>query len=326
MKVLFIGGTGNISFECVHEAVRQGHEVWVFNRGNNNEGLPKRVKYINGDFSKKEEYSQIAEQDFDVIAQFLIFSPEEMRRDLELLQGKDCQYIFISTTAVYEKFHENIIVTEDTPASNTLWSYGEQKAVCEKLLQAQQELNYTIVRPAHTIRLRFPTPMMEGDLAIERLQKGKPLLIPGDGNSLWTLTSSGDFAVPFVRLFGNEKALNNHFHITHDRAFTWNHICRTIANVLEVDAEFVYVPTQTLLRYNPDWYGPFQGDVFYGAMYDNTKLKSAVGDFECSSDLMALFSSVKEEFYKREADKKENNPVMDELHDRIIRDQNKLGK
>ncbi|MBW8639867.1 NAD-dependent epimerase/dehydratase family protein [Hoeflea sp. WL0058] len=291
LSVLFVGGTGEISWACVHEAVRKGFDVTVLNRGRSGERLPLQVKHIDCDFSDDAAYRAAVEQGFDIVCQFLVFHPEQLQRDIDVFRDKVGQYVFISTASAYAKPVSRVPIVETTPLVNPYWEYSRRKAACEQLLQAEKALPYTIVRPSHTIRKRFPTAMSEGDTALHRMLANKPIIVPGDGAALWTLTRSEDFAVPFVRLFGKSAAINRDFHITSDHAWPWDMIYTTIGSLLGVQVDLVHVPTDTLVRFREEWRGPLLGDRAYSVMFDNSKVKSVVGDFTCEPDLSKMLRS-----------------------------------
>ena len=325
MKVLYIGGTGQISFDCIHQTVKAGHEVTVFNRGNHNASLPESVGFITGDFTDDRQYAQILEHAFDVICQFRVFTPGEMKRDLEMLQGKNLQYIFISTASAYHRPVQHFPITEKTPLHNPFSPYSSQKIDCEKLLQSQRSLGYTIVRPSHTSRTMFTTAMVEGDFAASRILRDKPVIVPGDGTSLWTITAAEEFAVPFTRLIGNRQALGDYFHLTSDNYYSWNEIYTTLGRALGKETRLVHVPSDTLIRYCPDWQWALHGDKTHTAIFDNSKIKNVVGDFACKTTL--------DEFMLRRATLYRDSGRVDQaidtkqeaLFDRIIREQNALG-
>jgi nucleoside-diphosphate-sugar epimerase len=326
MKVLFIGGTGQISFDCVHEAVRAGHAVWVFNRGNSNAGLPEAVSFITGDCDDDVAYGQIAEMAFDVICQFRAFVPSQVQRDVELLSGHVGQYIFISSASAYEKPVPHYVITEDMPLRNPFSSYSQSKADCEAVLQGQSVLPYTIVRPSHTSRTKFTTAMGEGDLAASRMLRGKPIVVPGDGTSLWTITRSQDYAPPFVRLFGNEAAMNRAFHLTSGNAYDWNHIYAAIGRSLGVEPKLVHVPTDTLVKYNPAWEAALLGDKAYSVVFDNSRIKAVVGDFACNASLDDFMAPLAAGFLERDVGI--DSPIdveLDALYDRVAADQGGVG-
>ena len=325
MKILYIGGTGEISFDCIHETVKAGHEVTVFNRGNNNKGLPESVHFVTGDFNDDNQYAQILAHDFDVICQFRVFTPEQMKRDLEMLQGKKLQYIFISTASAYHRPVKDFPITEKTPLHNPFSDYSSQKIDCEKLLQAQTSLRYTIIRPSHTSRTMSTTAMTENYYAASRILRDKPVIVPGDGTSLWTITAAEEFAVPFTRLIGNPQAIGDFFHITSDNYYTWNEIYTAIGRALGKETRLVHVPSDTLIKYCPAWKTPLHGDKTHTAVFDNSKIKKVVGDFTCKITL--------DEFMVRRATLYRDSGRVDQaidtkqeaLFDRIIREQNALG-
>ncbi|RMH21070.1 MAG: SDR family oxidoreductase [Gammaproteobacteria bacterium] len=323
MRVLYIGGSGEISYDCIHESVKLGHEVSVFNRGNHNEGLPKQVRLIRGDIHDDKAYSKLAEEHFDVICQFRLFSPLEIRRDIELFAGKCGHYVFISSASAYQKPLRDFPITEKTPLDNPYWAYSRAKAEMEAILCEQDHLPYTIVRPSHTYRTHMPTPL-GGVLDASRLLRGKPVIVPGDGESLWTITHARDFAPPFVKLLGNERAIGEAFHITNDRPWPWNQILEAAASALGVtDYRLVHISSEILVRYHPDWEGPLLGDKAVSVVFDNSKVKSVVGAFECPTDPWQGMKLVVESF---PPDKEEYDTGMDQLMDQIITDQDNLGR
>jgi nucleoside-diphosphate-sugar epimerase len=325
MKVLYVGGTGQISFDCVHETVRAGHETWVFNRGNNNAGLPDDVSFLRGDFDDDDDYGCVADGGFDVICQFRVFTPEQIRRDLERLAGRTSQYIFISSASAYQKPVPHYVITEDTPLENPYAQYSRDKAACEAALCPQDGLPYTIVRPSHTTRNRFATAMGEAELAAQRLLRGKPVVVPGDGTSLWTLTAACDFAPPFVRLFGKRAALGEAFHLTSNNTYTWDRIYTAMAAALGVEVKLVHVPSDTLVRYRPAWLGGLLGDKSHSVTFDNAKIKGVVGDFRCDTSLDDLMATLVARFRASGGDRAPVDAGLDALFDRIVAEQSALG-
>ncbi|RYE07361.1 MAG: SDR family oxidoreductase [Hyphomicrobiales bacterium] len=325
MKILFVGGTGQISLPCVELALAAGHEVHVFNRGQRDEALPKGVMSIVGDMKDSASYAQLGRQDWDVVAQFMVFTPEQMQQDIDVFTGRTGQYIFISSASVYQK-HPYAYMTSEagTPAVNPYWPYSQAKIACEELMKAST-LPWTNVRPSHTTRSGLPTMLNEGDSVAYRMLAGKPVLVAGDGTAIWTLTRSEDFAKPFVKLFGNQAALREDFHITGDVGFTWDAIYLTIGKGLGVEAKIVHVPTDTLIRYKPDWIGPLLGDKTYTTLFDNSKIKRVAGDFSCETDLTKILSEPVRHFKKRQAAKTPYSTELEPLIDRIIADQQALG-
>ena len=285
MKVLFIGGTGEISTACVWRAVERGHDVAVFNRGRRGEDLPAAVRHIIGDLADPAAYAALGAERFDTVCQFLAYEMEQVRRDAEVFGGQCGQYIFISTASAYQKPPTRVVITEDVPLANPFWPYSQKKADMEAWLMAQHaegRLPVTVVRPSHTHRTRFPGGMASGDDWAWRMLGGKPILVHGDGTALWTLTGSEDFAVPFVGLFGKPAALGEAFHITrHMESHPWNHIYAECGKALGVEPSLVHVPTDTLVRYNPNWAGPLLGDKTCSVIFDNSKVMRVAGEWTC---------------------------------------------
>ncbi|MEX2389951.1 MAG: SDR family oxidoreductase [Phycisphaeraceae bacterium] len=325
MKILYIGGTGQISFDCVHESVRVGHEVSVFNRGHHNDGLPPQARLITGDMNDDAAYRDLAAQRFDVVNQFRVFKPDQLRRDIETFAGHCEQYVFISSASAYQKPVRRHVITEAVPLENPYWEYSRNKAACEALLTGQDRLPYTIVRPSHTSRTGWPTASGEGEEVVLRMLEGKPVLVPGDGTSLWTITRGEDFAPPYVKLLGNPKAMGEAFHLTSDNAYMWNEIYRAIARAVGApEPRLVHVPSETLIRYNPAWEGPLLGDKTWSVVFDNSKIKSVVGDFTCPTTLDQFMQRVAKHF-NRTAAEAGRDAQRTALIDRIIAEQAALG-
>ncbi len=323
MRVLYVGGTGEISFDCIHESVRLGHDVTVFNRGHRNAGLPPACHLVRGDLEDDDAYGRLAGGDFDVVCQFRLFTPEALRRDLGVFTGHCGQYVFISSASAYRKPVRGLPITEATPLDNPHWPYSRAKAEMEALLRAQERLPFTIVRPSHTYRTKMPTPLA-GDVEVSRLLRGKPVVLHGDGESLWTVTHAEDFARPFARLLGERRALGEAFHITCDRSWSWNEIFDAIGAALGIGRPaLVHVASETLVRYRPEWEGPLLGDKSPSVAFDNRKVKGVVGDFDCPIDPWRGMRMVAER-YPPSAD--DYDPALDQLLDRIIAEQEALGR
>ena len=324
-SVLFIGGTGQISLPCVERAIAAGHKVAVFNRGRTEAPLPAGVESIVGDMKDVAAYGELGRRKFDVVAQFMVFTPDQMAQDIATFAGNTGQYIFISSASVYEKPARHYVITEQTPAVNPYWPYSQAKIACEGMLPGAANLPWTIVRPSHTVRTGLPTMMNEGDVIGHRMLAGKPVLVSGDGTTPWTLTRSEDFAVPFIGLFGKREALGEDFHITSSRGCTWDAIYSTIAEGLGVKANIVHVPTDTMVRYHSEWAGPLLGDKTWAALFDNSKVRRVAGDFTCSEDLADVLSQPIANFKKRRDAQGVRGSELEPLMDRIAADQLALG-
>ena len=321
MRVLYVGGTGEISFDCIRESVRLGHEVTVYNRGHHNAGLPSECRLVAGDVTDDAAYGRLAAMNFDAVCQFRLFTPEALKRDLAFFAGHCGQYVFISSASAYRKPVRGLPITEATPLENPFWAYSRAKAEMEALLRAQSALPYTIVRPSHTFRQLMPVPM-GGNIEVSRFLRGKPVVLHGDGESLWTVTHAEDFARPFAQLLGDRRALGEAFHITGDRAWSWNEIFEAIAAALGVPCKLVHVASETLVRYNADWAGPLLGDKSPSVTFDNRKVKAVVGEFDCPIDPWRGTRLVAERYPQSATD---FDPAVDALLDRIVADEGRRG-
>jgi nucleoside-diphosphate-sugar epimerase len=326
MNVLFVGGTGQISLPCVETAIAAGHRVTVFNRGHGDGQLPTGVETIVGDMQDVGAYAALGRRKFDVVCQFMAFTPDQIATDIRTFTGQTGQYIFISSASVYEKPPRHYIITEKTPTVNPYWLYSQNKIACEALLKAEKTLPWTIVRPSHTVRTGLPSMVGGGEDFAQRLLDGKPVLVAGDGSSPWTLTRSIDLAKPFVGLFGKREALGTDFHITSDRGYTWDDIYATIAEGFGVTPKIVHVPTDTLVRYHKDWEGPLTGDKSRAALFDNSKVKRVAGNFTCSENLAEVLAESIATIKARLKAKGPQHSALDPLIDRIAAEQSALGR
>jgi nucleoside-diphosphate-sugar epimerase len=324
-SVLFVGGTGQISLPCVEKAVAAGHDVSVFNRGQRDAGLPAGVTSIVGDMRDPASYrGALGGKRFDVVAQFMVFTPEQLQQDIEVFAGNTGQYVFISSASVYDKSNHYVVKEGVTPVHNPFWAYSQAKIACEKLLEGSKNLPWTIVRPSHTVRTGLPTMVGEGDVIPRRMLQGKPVFVAGDGTAPWTLTRSVDFANPFIGLFGKSKAIGEDFHITGDMAWTWTQIYKAIAKGIGAEANIVCVPSDTLVKYRPDWVGPLWGDKSLASLFDNSKVKAVAGDFSCSEDLDEVLAEPIMHL-KQRLQEPETPSELTPLLDRITADQLNVG-
>ena len=328
MRVLFIGGTGEISYCCATQAAAAGFDVTVFNRGRSDGSLPAQVRRLTGDLSDARAYAELRDSEFDIVCQFLAYDLPAVQRDVELFGGRCSQYVFISTASAYQKPPKDPVIREQTPLGNPFWPYSQTKADMEDYLWQMHRcgrLPVTVVRPSHTLRQRFPGGIVRGDDWAWRLLHRRPVLIHGDGTALWTLTHSSDFAVPFVGLLGNPAALGEAFHITrHMEAYAWNDIFAEMAAALNVEPDFVHVPTDTLIRYEPEWIGPLWGDKAHSVLFDNTKVMQTAGSFHCRMHLPDMMQGAAEHYRRRAPDYRPDARVH-ALLDRIAADIRSLG-
>jgi nucleoside-diphosphate-sugar epimerase len=324
LNILFIGGTGQISLPAVEQSVAAGHKVTVLNRGKTKVPLSAGVATVTGEVGDTSGYANLAGLTFDVVCQFRVYTAEQMRHDIETFTGRAGQYVFISSASAYQKPARHYIITERTPLENPYWEYSRNKIACEQMLRDQSALPWTIVRPSHTVRTGLPVQIGNHDAGVRRMLEGKPIVVTGDGTSLWTLTRSEDFCRPFVRLFGNPKAVNDDFQITNDRSFTWDEITQAIARGVGATARIVHVPTDTLIRYNKAWEGPLMGDKSWSVIFDNSKIKRVAGDFTCSQNLDEILAEPLRHLKPRLGSLPAPD-AEDALFDRIAAEQGALG-
>ena len=324
MKVLYIGGSGEISTACVAASVARGDQVAVFNRGQRPSSLPDRVAHITGDVDDAAQYGALADRHFDVVCQFIAYRPEQIERDLAVFTGRCAQYVFVSTASAYEKPCRRDRITEDTPLANPFWAYSRAKIACEARLQdamAGEGFPATIVRPSHTYRTRLPSTVIDGDHLAWRLLRGKPVLVHGDGESVWTLTHADDFARAFVQLTGLEAAIGECVHVTKDDGHTWNVILRAVATLLGVEARIVPVGSRTLVGYVPDWEGPLLGDKANTLRFDTRRIEALTGGWRCELSLDEGLRRVEPFVRARLEADYVPEPRLDALVDRIIDEQ-----
>lgn len=290
MKALFIGGTGTISTDVVALAQQRGWEVTLLNRGSKK--IPEGIRSIVADINDERAVTKAIEyESYDVVAQFIAYTAADVERDIRLFQNKTGQYIFISSASAYQKPLADYRITESTPLANPYWQYSRNKIEAEEVLMSAYRTSrfpVTIVRPSHTYNGTKPPVCVHGNKGnwqiLKRILDGKPVIIPGDGTSLWTLTHSKDFAKGYVGLMANPHAIGNAFHITTDESMTWNQIYQTIAEALGKPLNALHVASDFLAAHgeNYDFRGELLGDKASVVVFDNSKIKRLVPDFICT--------------------------------------------
>ena len=320
MKALFIGGTGNISSACVELALARGIEVTLLNRGTSGRPVPNGAQVVNGDIRDPQSVrAALGSRSFDVVAEFVAFTPEHIETDLELFRGRTGQYIFISSASTYQTPPAILPVTESTVLDNPYWEYSRNKTACEeRLVRAYREEKFpiTIVRPSHTYSAAY-VPVHGEWTTIDRMLRGEPVIVHGDGTSLWTLTHATDFAKGFVGLMGNAHAIGESFHITSDEWLTWNQIHEILAAAAGVKATLVHVPSDLIAAYDPIWGESLLGDKTHSFILDNSKVKRLVPDFICTMP----FSRGAEEiiaWHMADPARQRVDPAFNALCDRIL--------
>ena len=288
MKVLFIGGTGTISMAITRLLAAQGHEVVLFNRGPRQEGLPEGVRVICGDIGDEAQAERLlAGETFDAVGEFIGFVPAQIERDIRLFAGRTRQYLYISSASAYQKPLSDPHITESTPLANPYWQYSRDKIACEERLMREYRENgfpVTIVRPSHTYDERSVPLGVHGHRGsyqvLRRMQQGKPVIIHGDGTSLWTITHNSDFARGYAGLVGNIHAIGQAFHITSEERVTWNQIYECIADALGVELHACHIPSDFLAAVGDyDFEGSLLGDKACTVLFDNSKMRHFVPDF-----------------------------------------------
>ena len=292
MKVLFIGGTGNISKACVELAVARGHEVTLLNRGKN-QPIAGTKQIVADMADTTAAAAALGSQSWDVVADFIIFNPEQLELRLNLLRGRVGQFFFISTASAYQRPVTSYLVNESTPLANPFWDYSRNKIACEdRLLRALREENFpsVIIRPSWTygdsvIPLAV-TSFGKYFTGLDRLRRGKPMIVPGDGSSLWAMTHNTDFAKGFVGLFGNPAATGHAFNITSDEVLSWDQIYQVIAEAAGVkNPQLIHIASDFITACLPDMTGGLHGDKASSVVMDNTKIKRFVPDFVATTKL-----------------------------------------
>ncbi len=283
MKILFIGGTGNISTACSRLALQRGHELWLLHRPGR-PGIPG-ARDLFGDINDESAVAAVlGSHHFDAVVQFVAFTPDQIERDLRLFGGRCGQYVFISSASAYAKPRRFAPTTERTPLENPRWHYSRDKIACEQVLRRAGvgRLPYTIVRPSLTYDTVIPLPIggWTDFTTVERMRRGEPVIVPGDGTSPWTITHAEDFAPGLVGLLGNPRALGEDFQITSDEALTWDELYTQTANAAGVSQpNLVHIASELLIAWRPELEGTLLGDKSHTAIFDNAKLRAAVPGF-----------------------------------------------
>ncbi|MFH0759224.1 MAG: SDR family oxidoreductase [Bacteroidota bacterium] len=293
MKILFIGGSGNISRACTALAIRNGFEVTHLNRGNRSAEIPPQVTTLHADMNNiKQVEAVLQDKIFDVVANFIAFTPADIDRDFKLFRGKTGQYIFISSASAYQKPLSNPVVSESTPLKNPFWDYSRNKIACEERLNQryrEKDFPITIVRPSLTYDTVIPVAIGSWDdfTIVDRMRKGKDVVVHGDGTSLWTITHSRDFAKGFTGLLGHQQAIGESFHITSDELLNWDQIYQAVAEAAGTTARIVHIGSEFICKVaekmGQDWmWGNLLGDKSVSTIFDNAKIKRYVPGFQAS--------------------------------------------
>jgi nucleoside-diphosphate-sugar epimerase len=291
LKILFIGGTGLISSAVSRLVLEQGHELTLINRGSNREFESLGAKYLIADIQDPESAkAAVFGLHFDAVVDWIAYKPSDAARDFDLFRGMTGQYIFISSASAYQKPSSYYRITESTPLANPFWDYSRNKIACEEALMEKyrsEGFPITIIRPSHTYGDTAVPVAVHGKngsfAVIERIRKGKKVIVHGDGTSLWTVTHNTDFAKAFVGIMDNPHAIGEAYHITSDESLTWNQIYDIIGSGLGVAPRVVHIPSDVLAALHPPFYGGLLGDKAHSVVFDNTKIKRAVPGFAATT-------------------------------------------
>jgi nucleoside-diphosphate-sugar epimerase len=320
MKVLFIGGTGIISSACSRLAIARGIDLFHLRRGQTSRPVPPEIQILAGDIRDPASARRaLGDHRFDVVVDFIAFTPEHIELDLQLFLGRTRQYLFISSASAYQTPVAGLPVTESTPLDNPFWDYSRAKIACEeRLLRADREdkFPFTIVRPSHTYD-RTLLPCHGGYTVIDRMRRGKKVIVHGDGTSLWTLTHHEDFAKGLVGLLGHSRAIGETVQITSDEWLTWDQIHHVLADAAGTRADIVHIPSQVIARHDPGWGAGLLGDKAHSMIFDNAKIKRLVPDYAA----VIPFSRGAEEilaYYDAEASRRKTDAALDATMDKLV--------
>lgn len=320
LRVLFIGGTGTISSACAELALQRGMELYLLTRGQSARPIPKGAHILAGDIKEPGSAEGALEgMTFDAVVNWIAYTPDRIEADLNLFRGRIRQYVFISSAAVYRKPVGHLPITESTPLANPFWSYARNKIACEeRLWRAVREENFpvTIVRPAHTYDERC-IPLEGGWTGIERMRQGKDIVIHGDGTTRWVLTHNTDFAKGLVGLLGHVLAIGDVFHITSDEALTWNQIVETLAAAAGIEPRVRHLSSEIIAAYNSWWGDSLLGDKAHSVLFDNSKIKRIVPDFQATLPF-AVGARQIVAWHDADSNRRRINPDVDTLFDQLV--------
>lgn len=325
MRILLIGGTGIISSAVSALAVERGMETHLLIRGQSSGLRPPPSGAIVHQADVRDLDSArtaLAGRQFDAVVDFVAFTPEHIESDLELFRERTGQLVFISSASAYHKPVRHLPITESTPLHNPFWQYSRDKIACEeRLIAAYRDEGFpiTIVRPSHTYdKTLLPfDPHGAGGTVLSRIDRNLPVVVHGDGTSLWTLTHHADFALGLLGLLGNPAALGEAFHITSDEQLPWNEIVQCVARAAGKSARLVHVPSDVIARKHPAWGAGLLGDKAHSVIFDNSKIKGLVPDFHAR---IVFHQGAREivEFYRTRPDLCRPDPAIDRLMDELV--------
>lgn len=318
VRVLSIGGTGNISLAVTQLLTQRGVDLTLLNRGQS--GTAGDVRSIHADIRDASAVAAaLRNERFDVVIDWIAFTPEHVAMDIELFAGIVSQYVFISSATVYQQPSPFCPLVEDAPLGNPGWQYATDKIACEDILRRETGFPSTIVRPAHTYgERRIPTAVDgEGYTIVDRMRRGKQVIVHDDGTSLWTLTHNSDFARALAGLLGNADAVGESFHLTSDFALTWDQVTETIAAAAGLEPDIVHIPSETIAALDPGLGKELLYDKRHSLVFDNAKLKRFVPGFEAT---LSFAEGIERSlaWFNADSGRKTVDAERDALLDRII--------
>jgi nucleoside-diphosphate-sugar epimerase len=320
-SVLFLGGSGIISSACSDLAVRSGLDLTVLNRGQGaTRALPDGVRRLRADVHDRAALeAALGDEEYDAVVHWVAFDPEAVRSAVDVFRGRTRQLVFISSASAYETPPRHLPVTESTPLRNPFWDYSRRKIACEDLLvraHRDEGLPVTIVRPSHTYD-RTSVPLHGGWTMLERMRRGREVVVHGDGTSLWTLTHHEDFARAFVPLLGLPQAVGRAVHITSDEVLTWDAITWTLAEALGVEPRIVHVPSDAIAAADAGWGASLLGDKAHSMVFDNSLVKALVPGFVATVPFARGAREIVA-WHDADASRRQVDPALDRLVDQLV--------
>ncbi len=321
MKVLFIGGTGIISSASVKLGLERGLDMYLLNRGSTStRPIPEGANVLHGDIRDPlSARTALEDHQFDVVVNWVAFTPEHIQTDFELFKGRTGQYVFISSASAYQTPPASLPVTEGTVLDNPYWEYSRNKIACEEMLvraYREEKFPITIVRPSHTYD-RTLLPFDGGYTVVNRMRHGKKVIVPGDGTSLWVLTHHTDFAKGFVPLLGLPAAIGEAVHITSDELLTWNQIFDIVAKAAGTTAQKLHIASEAIAAFDPEWGPGLLGDKSHSMIFDNSKIKRLAPDFRASIPF-ALGAEEIMAWYDADPARQKINETLDRTMDLLV--------
>jgi nucleoside-diphosphate-sugar epimerase len=325
MRVLFLGGTGIISTASTRLAAERGIELTVLNRGLRGEALPAGVKHVSANLDDVAGTARaLGDQHFDSVVDWVAFTPAHIERDLQLFRGRTRQFVFISSASAYQKPVGHYLITESTPLANPFWDYSRDKIACEEMLmRAYREEGFpiTIVRPSLTygntqITLAINS-WTKSYTVVDRMRRGKKVIVPGDGSSLWVITHNSDFAKGLVGLLGLEQSIGHAFHITSDEVMCWDQFYKITAEAAGAEPQLVHIPSDFLAACMPEALGGLTGDKSVSVVFDNSKIKRYVPGY-CATTAFGQGVRQTLEWFDADASRRQVDEEANQRWDRLI--------